>query len=74
MRVSIALIIAGAALARIAFLLVAPPDAISTDLSHNWLTVASVLHEGGNPYNVTTFLNWPPVWMQLIYLFKTVAV
>jgi hypothetical protein len=25
---------------------------------------------GRNPYNTTTFLNWPPLWMQLIFLFK----
>jgi hypothetical protein len=47
-------------------------DRYSYDLV-SWKEVGRVLLAGGNPYHVTTFLNWPPVWMQLIYLFEKIS-
>lgn len=37
----------------------------STDLN-SWLFVAQVLSERRNPYNETSLLNWPPLWMQVL--------
>jgi hypothetical protein len=37
----------------------------STDLN-SWLFVAQVLREARNPYNETSLLNWPPMWMQVL--------
>ena len=28
---------------------------------------------GGNPYHLTSNLNWPPFWMQLVFLFKKIS-
>jgi len=47
-------------------------DRYSYDLV-SWNVVGNVLLAGGNPYHLTPFLNWPPVWMQLIYLFEKIS-
>ncbi len=39
----------------------------STDL-HSWVKVATILYEGENPYNVTALLNWPPFWLQILFV------
>ena len=39
----------------------------------SWNKVSNALSTGENPYQVTDCLSWPPFWMQLIYLFKTVS-
>jgi hypothetical protein len=44
----------------------------SFDLA-NWNQVGDVLQAGGNPYHLTGALNWPPVWMQLVFLFKKIS-
>jgi hypothetical protein len=49
-----------------------PEGSISFDM-HSWLAVASLLHQEKNPYNETNLLNWPPLWMQLLYLFDHVS-
>ncbi len=54
-----------AAAARLIFLRWLPPGAESVDL-HSWQKVAAELHAGRNPYQTTPFLNWPPLWMQII--------
>ena len=54
-------------LARVFFLWWKPEHAVSVDV-HSWETVAEILRSGGNPYDQTTFLNWPPVWPVTIYL------
>jgi hypothetical protein len=56
-----------AAAARLIFLLFLPAGVESIDL-RSWQTVAAELHAGRNPYATTPFLNWPPLWMQLIAL------
>ena len=48
------------------------PHCFSYDLN-SWDLVGNILMEGGNPYNTTVFLNWPPLWMQLIFLFKKIS-
>ena len=47
-------------------------DCYSFDLA-SWNRVADVLQAGGNPYHETDFLNWPPLWLQLIFLFKKIS-
>lgn len=32
-----------------------------------WIAVAQALGANANPYQVTPYLNWPPIWMQMIY-------
>jgi hypothetical protein len=53
-------------LARGIFMLIVPQAAHSADVDQ-WQVVARVLAQGGNPYRETSYLNWPPVWMQLIF-------
>jgi len=58
--------------ARLAFLTWMDPDAISADLRH-WSAVARRLAVGENPYVSTDFLNWPPLWMQLVFGLDRIA-
>jgi len=39
----------------------------------NWNRIGDLLLAGENPYKETGFLNWPPLWMQLIFLFKKIS-
>jgi len=39
----------------------------------NWDDVGNILVAGGNPYHLTGVLNWPPLWMQLVYCFKEIS-
>ena len=66
-------IVALAIIVRVFFIALTPAAAVSTDLSMNWTAVARTLGEGQNPYNATDYLNWPPLWMQLIYFLHRVA-
>jgi len=52
--------------ARVAFLALIPASAVSVDL-RAWLKVASELASGANPYVSTTVLNWPPLWVQIVF-------
>ncbi len=52
--------------ARALFLLWTDPRAISADL-RGWQQVADALVAGQNPYNTTPALNWPPLWMQVLF-------
>jgi hypothetical protein len=47
-------------------------QAHSADVVH-WMGVARSLDAGVNPYQSTTFLNWPPLWMQIIYFIQHAA-
>jgi hypothetical protein len=39
-----------------------------------WNWVGNILMEGGNPYHAATgCMSWPPLWMQLIFLFKKLS-
>jgi len=68
----IVIVLAIALAARFFFMLVMPPMARSTD-AFNWETVAKVLAAGGNPYQTTTFLNWPPFWLQIIFVLSKIS-
>lgn len=66
-------VVLGASLgARLVFLAVMPASVHSIDADH-WFDVFQVLQAGHNPYEATTYLNWPPFWMQLIYLMGKAA-
>lgn len=38
-----------------------------------WNVVADTLMAGKNPYHETELLNYPPFWMQLLFLFKKIS-
>lgn len=52
---------------RLAVIRLLPSDALSLD-ARDWVRVVNVLRSGKNPYQVDTWLNWPPFWLQLLYL------
>jgi hypothetical protein len=54
------------AVARVLFIWLMP-GVHSKDL-HAWLHVIDVLNAGGNPYRDTGVLNWPPFWMQVLFV------
>lgn len=49
-----------------------PAEARSAD-SYSWQNAAVWLSNGQNPYVQSSTLNWPPVWMQVIYLMDKVS-
>lgn len=48
------------------------PKCYSYDLN-SWNVVADLLMAGKNPYHETGMLNWPPFWMQLLFVFKKIS-
>jgi len=66
------LLLAASISARLLFLAIIPTQTYSADVQ-NWREVARVLADGDNPYNLTQYLNWPPLWMQLIFVMSKVA-
>jgi hypothetical protein len=44
----------------------------SFDLS-SWNRIADILMAGGNPYHLTGWLNWPPIYMELLFVFKKLS-
>jgi hypothetical protein len=65
-------VLAVAWLVRAAFILVVPSRAHSADIDR-WITVAHELRAGANPYVTTTYLNWPPLWLSVVWLLDHVA-
>lgn len=55
-----------------AFLACLPAATYSADVS-SWINVERILAEGGNPYNLTDQLNWPPFWVQVIFVMGRVS-
>ena len=68
----IVIILVVAWMARLTFMLIIPSEARSVD-AFSWETTAKILEFGGNPYRATTLLNWPPLWMQLIFCLSKIA-
>jgi hypothetical protein len=66
------LLLAASATVRLLFLALLPAQTYSADVQ-NWRNVDSALQAGDNPYNVTTHLNWPPVWMQFVFVMGKIA-
>ena len=59
-------------IARFLFVWFMPWDAWSADIK-SWDNVMVFLEQGKNPYVESTILNWPPLWMQLIYLVSKIS-
>ena len=50
-----------------------PPEAHSDDVTYGWEWLSKVLDAGANPYQVTDRLNYPPLFLQLIYVVSKIA-
>jgi hypothetical protein len=59
-------------LVRLTIISLLPYGALSVD-AYSWLKVAILLKLGINPYTASPFLNWPPLWMQIIYAFSKIS-
>lgn len=57
---------------RLAFMCIVPPGARSFD-AFSWETQAGLLKQGVNPYHANTLFNWPPFWMQSVFVISKVA-
>jgi hypothetical protein len=68
----VAIVLAISWAARIIFML-AIPDLIHSFDFESWEKVADVLKTGGNPYQTTSFLNWPPFWLQLVFVISKIS-
>lgn len=64
------LILAVLILSRVLFIILMPAT-YSKDL-HAWLAVMELLKNGENPY-YSGVLNWPPVWMQVLFVIQKVS-
>jgi len=49
-----------------------PAPAHSFDLDA-WAATASLLGKGQNPYRATSYLSWPPFWVQHLFLFSRLS-
>jgi hypothetical protein len=52
---------------RLILIFVWPPQCYSCDLSA-WKTVTASALVGVNPYDKTVVLNWPPLWMEILFV------
>ncbi len=57
---------------RLALAAALPVRVLSQDFRY-WDTVTGVLLSGGNPYASTSRLNYPPLWMQVLYVLGHVS-
>ncbi len=48
------------------------PHVFSVDMI-SWTIIGELLNRGINPYNNTIMLNWPPFWMQIIFLVQKIS-
>jgi len=58
--------------ARVAFICLVPAGARSLD-SYCWEFQAGYMNSGLNPYQVGHPFNWPPLWMQCVFLMAKIA-
>src|ERR1700722_1955534 len=49
------------------------PYTFSSDV-FGWMQVIGVLNNGKNPYAETTYLNWPPLWMQILFVISKLSI
>lgn len=68
----IIVVVAVAWAARLAFMWLIPPGARSFD-AFLWEHQAILLNSGVNPYHANTYFNWPPFWMQCIFIISKIA-
>lgn len=65
-------VVAVAWAARLLFMLLMPPGARSFD-SFSWEHQALLLKTGVNPYQANGLFNWPPFWMQCVFIISKIA-
>jgi hypothetical protein len=65
-KIDLAAALAALLAVRLAFLALMPAGAVSVDMRH-WEEVAALLRSGANPYRETAHLNWPPLWMTILF-------
>jgi hypothetical protein len=65
-------LLAASWLVRAGFIALMPSRVHSADVDR-WIAVARELRAGANPYVTTTYLNWPPLWMTVIWLLDHIA-
>jgi hypothetical protein len=66
-------VVVGASLAaRATFIWFKGPESYSADLSA-WRDAGELLAAGRNPYLLTPFFSWPPVWIQVVYLLQRIG-
>ena len=65
-KIDLAIIIIALLVCRFLFIALMP-QVFSVDMI-SWTIVGELLSRGINPYNNTSMLNWPPLWMQIIFL------
>lgn len=58
-------------IARILFIYIMPYT-FSNDV-YGWQEVIRVMERGGNPYEETVYLNWPPLWMNILYVLNAIG-
>src|SRR5579863_3342878 len=58
--------------ARLAFMCMISAGARSFD-ANSWAHQAELLKSGINPYQANNLFNWPPLWMQFVFLISKVA-
>lgn len=68
----IILVVAVAWAARLLFMWLMPPEARSFD-AFSWEHQASLLKSGVNPYQANALFNWPPFWMQCVFIISKIA-
>jgi hypothetical protein len=68
----IIVVVAVAWVARLAFMWLIPPAARSFD-AFAWEHQALLLKNGINPYQPDNFFNWPPFWMQCVFIISKIA-
>ncbi len=67
------LLVVGASLAvRAAFIWFKGPESYSADLAA-WQKAGELLAAGRNPYLLTTFFSWPPVWIQIVFVLQRIG-
>lgn len=68
----ILVVVAVAWAARFIFMWLMPPGARSFD-SFSWEHQAMLLKSGTNPYQANNLFNWPPFWMQCVFIISKIA-
>lgn len=66
------LVIGTSLAARAAFIWFKGPESISFDLGA-WRDAGELLAAGRNPYLVTPFFSWPPVWVQIVFVLQRIG-
>jgi hypothetical protein len=66
-------LVVGASLtARATFIWFKGPGSYSADLAA-WRDAGELLAAGRNPYLITSFFSWPPVWIQIVFLLQRIG-